>query len=115
MTSADWDSLATCKDTLVVYMVVAALEEFCDQLTRRGRARTTPVAVIENGSRPEQRVLLGQLDSIVKLAAAHSVQSPALLVVGEVAALGHTLHWFGVPPINADSGRAVEPLRALAS
>jgi uroporphyrin-III C-methyltransferase/precorrin-2 dehydrogenase/sirohydrochlorin ferrochelatase len=59
MTAAAWDSLARSTDTLVVYMVVAGLEEFCARLTRHGRARTTPVAVIENGSRPEQRVLLG--------------------------------------------------------
>ena len=38
MTPADWDSLAACQDTLVVYMVVAALAEFCSQLTQRGRA-----------------------------------------------------------------------------
>ena len=100
MTPADWDSLATCTDTLVVYMVVAALEEFCAQLARRGRARSTPVAVIENGARPAQRVLLGQLDSIAALAATHAVKSPALLVVGEVAALGETLHWFGAAPIS---------------
>ena len=115
MTAADWEALAAGSDTLVVYMVVAALGEFCAQLTRGGRAPGTPVAVIENGSRPEQRVLLGRLDDIAALAAAHSVQSPALLVVGEVAALGHTLHWFGAAPISADSGRGAEPLRALAS
>jgi uroporphyrin-III C-methyltransferase/precorrin-2 dehydrogenase/sirohydrochlorin ferrochelatase len=115
MTAADWDSLASCNDTLVVYMVVAALAEFCAQLTRRGRAPSTPVAVIENGSRPEQRVLLGRLDNIVELAATHSLQSPALLVVGEVAALGHTLHWFGAAPISAESAPLPEPLRALAS
>jgi uroporphyrin-III C-methyltransferase/precorrin-2 dehydrogenase/sirohydrochlorin ferrochelatase len=115
MTAADWNALATGTDTLVVYMVVAALEEFCAQLTRGGRAPGTPVALIENGSRPEQRVLLGRLDGIAALATAHAVQSPALLVVGEVAALGHTLHWFGAAPISAESGRRTEPLRALAS
>jgi uroporphyrin-III C-methyltransferase/precorrin-2 dehydrogenase/sirohydrochlorin ferrochelatase len=115
MTAAAWDSLASSTDTLVVYMVVAGLAEFCARLTRHGRPRSTPVAVIENGSRPEQRVLLGQLDNIAELAGAHTLQSPALLVVGEVAALGHTLHWFGAAPISADSGGPIETLRALAS
>jgi uroporphyrin-III C-methyltransferase / precorrin-2 dehydrogenase / sirohydrochlorin ferrochelatase len=115
MTAAEWDSLGGSTDTLVVYMVVAGLEEFCARLARHGRERTTPVAVIENGTRPEQRVVLGQLDSIAELAAAHALQSPALLVVGEVAALAHTLHWFGAAPISADSGVQSEPLRALAS
>ncbi len=61
-----------------------------------------PVAVIENGSRPEQRVLLGQLHNIAELAAGKAVQSPAMLVIGEVAALAATLHWFGAPPLLAD-------------
>ena len=115
MTPADWDALAQSRDTVVVYMVVAALGEFCNKLTRRGRPCTTPVAMIENGSRPEQRVLLGELDTIVELAGAHALQSPALLIIGEVAALGRTLHWFGAPPISADAMRGIEPLRALAS
>jgi uroporphyrin-III C-methyltransferase/precorrin-2 dehydrogenase/sirohydrochlorin ferrochelatase len=115
MTAADWDSLAHTTDTLVVYMVVAALGEFCTQLLRRGRGRSTPVAVIENGSRPEQRVLLGQLHDIADLAAAHALQSPALLVVGEVAALGRSLHWYGAPPLSADTAPRAETLRALAS
>ena len=115
MRSADWESLAQSRDTLVVYMVVAALKEFCDQLTQRGRARATPAAIIENGSHREQRVLLGDLASIAELAATHAVQSPALLIVGEVAALGQSLHWFGASPICAESQPVAEPLRALAS
>ena len=111
----EWDSLAESSDTLVVYMVVAALGEFCEQLLRRGRARSTPVALVENGSRPEQRVLLGQLDCIVALADAQAVQSPALLIVGEVASLGHSLHWFGAPPVGAEADSPPAPLRALAS
>ena len=109
MKPSDWESLAKSRDTLVVYMVVSALKEFRDQLRRRGRAGATPVALIENGTRPDQRVLLGQLDSIVELAAAHAVQSPALLIVGEVAALGQSLHWFGAPPIGAHPAGLVEP------
>jgi uroporphyrin-III C-methyltransferase/precorrin-2 dehydrogenase/sirohydrochlorin ferrochelatase len=115
MTGADWESLARSRDTLVGYMVVAALPEFCAQLTRYGRDRATPAAVIENGSRPEQRVLLGTLESIGAHAASYAVQSPALLIVGEVAALGESLHWFGAPPISAEATRRAEPPRALAS
>ncbi len=115
MRPAEWDSLAASTDTLVVYMAVATLEQFCEQLRRHGRSCTTPVAAIENGSRPGQRVLLGQLDSIAELAAAQALQSPALLVIGEVAALAATLHWFGAPPISADRGRLSGTPHALAS
>ncbi len=115
LSEAEWDSLASATDTLVVYMVVAALGEFCEQLMRRGRAHSTPVALIENGSRPEQRVLLARLDGAAELARAQAVQSPALLIVGEVAALGHSLHWFGAPPVSAAATAAPERLRALAS
>ncbi len=111
---ADWESLAASKDTLVVYMAVAALGEFLGQLHRHGRARSTPVAVIENASRADQRVLVGQLDNIAELAARQAVQSPAMLVVGEVAALAATLHWFGAPPIVADPEPVSGASRALA-
>jgi uroporphyrin-III C-methyltransferase / precorrin-2 dehydrogenase / sirohydrochlorin ferrochelatase len=113
--SAAWESLGRSEDTLVVYMVVAGLSEFCEQLSRHGRARSTPAAIVENASLPEQRVVIGTLESIAALATAHAVKSPAMLIVGEVAALGQSLHWFGAPPIIAEPGRAAEPLRALAS
>ena len=115
MRAADWDSLASTRDTLVVYMGVASLQDLRDNLVRRGRIPTMPVALIENGSRREQRVLLGELDTIAGLAAEHGFRSPALLIVGDVAALGHSLHWFGAPPISA--GRPLRPglQQALAS
>lgn len=62
---------------------------------------------MENGSRPGQRVVLGTLDALPTLARAHGVGSPALLFVGEVAALAADLHWFGAPPLR-------EPLHAAA-
>jgi uroporphyrin-III C-methyltransferase/precorrin-2 dehydrogenase/sirohydrochlorin ferrochelatase len=46
-----------------------------------------PVAIVENGSRPDQRVSLGQLSDLARLAALRSDAGPALIIVGEVAAL----------------------------
>jgi len=94
----DWASLAQPRQTLALYMGVAALGTVGEQLLAHGRDPGTPVAVIENGSRPDQRVTLATLDSLDDLARCGDIQSPALLIVGEVAALAHSLHWFGEPP-----------------
>ena len=64
-------------------------------LLRHGRSPGTPFALIENGSRPEQRVVSGPLEQLPQLALEHGVRSPALLIVGEVAGLAPRLHWFG--------------------
>ena len=96
----DWPSLARDRQTLVFYMGVAQLETIRSQLIRHGRDAGTPFALIENGSRPEQRVITGTLANLPEQAAAFAVRSPALLVVGEVAGLADKLHWFGelLPP-----------------
>ncbi|MBP7371005.1 MAG: hypothetical protein KA902_06140 [Arenimonas sp.] len=53
----------------------------------------------KNGTRPEQRIITGTLANLSELAVEHSVQSPALLIIGEVAAFAHSLHWFGDAPL----------------
>lgn len=95
----DWAGLAQDRQTLAFYMGVANLERIRDQLIAHGRGAQTPFALIENGSRPEQRVLVGTLAELPELARRHAVVSPALLILGEVAALAHELHWFGRSPI----------------
>ena len=55
---------------------------------------------MESGSRPEQRVVIGSLGQLPELATRHAVQSPALLILGEVASLATTLHWFGPEPLQ---------------
>ncbi len=97
----DWRALAQEKQTLAVYMGVAGLAGFRDRLLAHGRSAGTPFALVENGSRPEQRVVTGTLAELPELAARHAVQSPALLILGEVAALAIPLHWFGDPPLGA--------------
>jgi uroporphyrin-III C-methyltransferase/precorrin-2 dehydrogenase/sirohydrochlorin ferrochelatase len=104
----DWRSLAEPRQTLALYMGVAALSTVGEQLLRHGRAPSTPVAIVERGSRPDQRVTVVRLDELEDLAIRGDVRSPALLIVGEVAALAETLHWFG------DAPRRWEALRRVA-
>lgn len=94
----DWPGLAASRQTVVFYMGVAAAARVAAELVAHGRAASTPVAVVENGSRSGQRVLLGDLASLPDLVRVHDVRSPALLIVGEVAALAGRLHWFGSAP-----------------
>lgn len=91
----DWPALAREKQTLAFYMGVGQLDLLTQRLLRHGRSPGTPFALIENGSRPEQRVVSGRLAQLPELARDHAVRSPALLIVGEVAGLAPQLHWFG--------------------
>lgn len=111
----DWQALALERQTLAVYMGVKGLAEFRQRLIAHGRSPTTPVALVENGSRPEQRVMLGSLDRLPELAERYQVVSPALLLVGEVTALAAQLHWFGAPPLTLEANAAASDATASAS
>lgn len=94
----DWPSLARDRQTLAFYMGVGSMGRIASKLAANGRSGSTPVAIVENGSRPGQRVLLARLDELEEVAARAGVRSPAMLVVGEVTALAGSLHWFGSAP-----------------
>lgn len=92
-------TLAGSRQTLAVYMGVAGLERLRDGLIAHGGRSDLPFALIENGSRREQRVVTGTLAELPELARRHAVVSPALLILGEVATLARSLHWFGATPL----------------
>jgi uroporphyrin-III C-methyltransferase/precorrin-2 dehydrogenase/sirohydrochlorin ferrochelatase len=104
----DWAALARERQTLAIYMGVGQLPQLTRQLLAHGRAATTPFALVENGSLPQQRVITGELAQLPQLAAAHAVAAPALLILGEVAALATRLAWFGtcINPSPAQSHAA---------
>ncbi len=91
----DWPALARERQTLAVYMGVAELPRLTRQLLQHGRAADTPFALVENGTRPQQRVVTGTLAQLPALAATQRIRAPALLILGEVAALAPQLAWFG--------------------
>lgn len=90
----DWQALAQDKQTLAFYMSVGQLARIEERLLHHGRAPSTPIALVENGSRPEQRVVVGTLQELTAVAQQHHVQAPAILYVGEVAALATEGSWF---------------------
>jgi uroporphyrin-III C-methyltransferase/precorrin-2 dehydrogenase/sirohydrochlorin ferrochelatase len=90
----DWRALTSPGVTAVFYMGVARLSHIVEQLLAHGAGPARPAAIISHGTLPEQRVLAATLGTIETAARSAAPESPALLVVGEVVALGATLGWF---------------------
>lgn len=87
-----WASLAIANQTLVVYMGVIRSATIKEKLIEHGRSPETPVAIIEKGTRPDQRVVTGKLAQLDTLAEQHKIGSPALIIIGEVVDLHELLH-----------------------
>ena len=85
--SIRWEKLATGVDTLVFLMGVQNLSGIMAKLLEHGKPRGTPVAVIKEGTRPEQKVVVGTLSDIADKVEEHHLGPPAVIVVGEVVNL----------------------------
>ena len=90
--SVDWEKLATGADTLVVLMGASRLPEICRRILAAGRPPETPAAVVQWGTYTHQRVVHAPLAQIADRAKEERLGPPAILVVGEVAALGEQLY-----------------------
>ncbi len=91
----DWRALAARGSTAVFYMGLARLEHIVAKLLEHGASPTLPAGLIVHGTLPQQRVIVGTLATLVETAARANLESPVLLVVGEVVALHESLAWFG--------------------
>jgi len=83
----DWAVLSRLKGTLVILMGVKNLPKIAAVLIEHGKDPSTPVAIIERGLRPDQRVTVGTLADIVDKARAVGVRPPAVIVIGGVVEL----------------------------
>ena len=89
-----WQALAQGPGTLVILMGLDRLRVLADGLVRYGRDPGTPAACIEQGTIPEQRVVVGTLASLADDVAAVGLAAPVATVVGEVVRLREKLRWF---------------------
>lgn len=90
----EWDILAKERQTLVFYMGLTGLSKICSELMNHGMDPDTSVALIQQGTTPNQRVFTGNLQTIPDIVAQHKVKAPTLIVVGNVVRLHHKLNWF---------------------
>ena len=90
----NWEHLARGVDTLVFYMGVANAANISDELIKYGRPTAAPVALIEWGTKPNQRTVITTLGLLAETCKKEQVRPPALIVIGEVVRLRERLQWF---------------------
>jgi uroporphyrin-III C-methyltransferase/precorrin-2 dehydrogenase/sirohydrochlorin ferrochelatase len=83
----DWPALARLRGTVCVLMGMANLAAIAAALLRYGRDPTTPVAVVQEGTMPTQRILRSRLDRVADEVAAAGLHSPAVIVIGPAVAV----------------------------
>ncbi|MBE9062617.1 uroporphyrinogen-III C-methyltransferase [cf. Phormidesmis sp. LEGE 11477] len=101
----NWSAIAQSSETIVVYMGVHNLPNITQALIEAGLSKTTAVALVRWGTRPEQEQLIGTLDDIVEQVARTGFQAPAIAVIGKVVELQPLLA--PASPMNSEHWEAV--------
>jgi uroporphyrin-III C-methyltransferase/precorrin-2 dehydrogenase/sirohydrochlorin ferrochelatase len=90
----NWDALIQPRQTVVVFMGLSSLAQITQGFIEHGAAPSTPAAVVSGGTRREQRVATGTLETLAERAAEADIGGPALIIVGSVVKLRGKLSWF---------------------
>lgn len=98
----NWTQLALPKQTVVVYMGLVGLEKICAELMAHGSPADLPIALIQQGTTRQQRVITGTLATLPAKVSAQEVKAPTLVIIGTVVSLHDKLRWF--QDIATDSG-----------
>lgn len=89
----NWKALAHPHQTVVFYMGLHGAPTLCKEMVAHGLPATTPVALIEQGTTPQQRVYIATLDTLLEVIASKDIKPPTLIIVGEVVTLHEKLSW----------------------
>jgi uroporphyrin-III C-methyltransferase/precorrin-2 dehydrogenase/sirohydrochlorin ferrochelatase len=95
----NWKALAQPNQTVVFYMGLHGVPAICEGLTSQGMPATTPVALIQQGTTPNQRVMVTTIEKLPELVQKEKIKPPTLIIVGEVVQLHKKLSWFQPSPV----------------
>lgn len=95
----NFEALANETGTLVFMMGLSNLEKIVENLTRYGKDVNTPTAVVMRGTSSKQKKVVGTLDNIVDKVKEAGLQSPCIIVVGDVVNLSNKLSWYEKKPL----------------
>ncbi|MFZ2725816.1 MAG: siroheme synthase CysG [Methylococcaceae bacterium] len=90
----NWTQLAVANQTIVVYMGSMGLEKICQALIEHGSPKNLPIALVEQGTTKQQRVITGTLSTLPAIVAEQPVLPPTLIIIGTVVSLHQRLQWF---------------------
>ena len=88
-----WKRLAKSVDTIVIMMGLSRINVICKQLVEGGMDKTTPVAVIQNGTTSKHRMIKGNLSNIAKKVKENKITPPTNIIIGKVVDLSETIGW----------------------
>lgn len=90
----DWANIVAEQQTLVFYMGLLGLPLICARLMEHGLAASTPVAVVQQGTTDNQKLVIGVLHDIAAKVEEAKLQAPALTIIGNVVSLHEQLNWY---------------------
>ena len=90
----NWKALAHDDQTIVFYMGLHGVGVVSEQLIKHGLPADTPVALVQQGTTQNQRVVITALDDLAATVKREQVRPPTIIIVGRVVELHATLQWF---------------------
>ncbi|MCM8830970.1 MAG: uroporphyrinogen-III C-methyltransferase [Candidatus Omnitrophica bacterium] len=81
-------------DTIILFMSVETLNSVVEKIISNGKDKTTPVCVVSNISRINQKTVVGNLDNIVEKVKKEKISAPAIVIIGDVVKKEKDFNWF---------------------
>jgi uroporphyrin-III C-methyltransferase/precorrin-2 dehydrogenase/sirohydrochlorin ferrochelatase len=94
-TNLPWEEFIIDQQTIVFYMALSGANYICEKLMEYGMDKDMPIAIIEKGTMPEQKVYISSLIELPDLLDREDIHAPTLMIVGEVVKLNEKLNWYG--------------------
>ncbi|MDA8692102.1 siroheme synthase CysG [Candidatus Pseudothioglobus singularis] len=94
-TNLPWEEFIIDQQTIVFYMALSGANYICEKLMEHGMDKDMPIAIIEKGTMPEQKVYISSLTELPDLLEREDIHAPTLMIVGEVVKLNEKLNWYG--------------------
>jgi len=88
-----WGEFVAEQQTIVFYMALSGAKNLSERLIEHGMRKDMPIALIEKGTLPEQKIYISTLVELPQLIRKEKVGAPSLLIVGEVVKLHEKLNW----------------------
>ena len=89
----DWKGLVRPGQTVAIYMGLGHIEEIMRDLVAQGVDPKTPAAIVDNGARPNQKVVVADVESLATAAREAALRGPTIIIVGSVVRLREKLNW----------------------